>query len=97
VGLAFARKDINPIFSSVDSRFPTESNPPLVNWYVIQTKEGDEGRAELNLSNQGIETFLPLYKMHQFNFGRVIEKKKPLFPNYLFASFDLSSYYYKVK
>jgi len=78
---AFGRKDISPILPS----------------FEIQTKAGDEGRAEINLSHQGIETFLPLYKVHQFNFGRVVEKKKPLFPNYLFARFDLSIHYYKVK
>jgi len=94
---AFGRKDISPILPSFDSRLPTVSAPPLADWYVIQTKAGDEGRAEINLSHQGIETFLPLYKVHQFNFGRVVEKKKPLFPNYLFARFDLSIHYYKVK
>lgn len=67
------------------------------NWYLIQTKPGNEQRAEFNLSNQGIETFLPLYKVHQINFGRITEKKKPLFPSYLFARFELSSNYYKVK
>lgn len=66
-------------------------------WYVIQTKPGHEHRAEFNLSNQGIETFLPLYKAHQFCLGQLIEKKKPLFPNYLFAKFEFSSRYFKVK
>ena len=97
VGSAFCRKDISQILPSFDSRPSAESNPPLADWYVIQTKAGDERRAELNLSNQGIETFLPLYKVYQFNSGRVVEKKKPLFPNYLFARFDLSIHYYKVK
>lgn len=67
------------------------------NWYLIQTKAGEEQRAEFNLSNQGIETFLPLYKAHQISFGRVIEKKRPLFPSYLFARFALGGHYYKVK
>lgn len=67
------------------------------NWYLIQTKPGNEQRAEFNLSNQGIETFLPLYRVHQFNFGRITEKKKPLFPSYLFARFELPSNYYQVK
>ncbi len=66
-------------------------------WYVIQTKPGNEQRAEINLSNQGIETFLPLYKAHQINSGRIIEKKRPLFPNYLFAKFELSTRYAQVK
>ncbi len=29
-------------------------------WYVVRTKAGDEGRAEKNLLNREIETFLPL-------------------------------------
>lgn len=68
-----------------------------INWYLIQTKPGNELRADFNLSNQGIETFLPLFKAHQISFGRIIENKKPLFPNYLFAKFALSSHYYQVK
>ena len=67
------------------------------NWYLIRTKSGNEQRAAFNLSNQGIEVFLPLYKAHQFNFGKINEMKKPLFPGYLFARFDLSSQYHQVK
>ncbi|MGB9700139.1 MAG: transcription termination/antitermination protein NusG [Thermodesulfobacteriota bacterium] len=66
-------------------------------WYVIQTKPGNEQRAEFNLSNQGIETFLPLYKAQLISFGRLTEKKKPLFPNYLFAKLELSAHYSQVK
>jgi transcriptional antiterminator RfaH len=74
-----------------------EPNVGLRLWYVIQTKPGNEHRVEINLSNQGIETFLPLYKSHQYYQGRMLEKIKPLFFNYLFAKLDLDLHYYKVK
>jgi len=66
-------------------------------WYVIQTKPGNERRAEINLSNQEIETFVPLYESHQYCQGRVVQKIKPLFSNYLFAKLDIDIHYYKVK
>jgi transcriptional antiterminator RfaH len=66
-------------------------------WYVIHTKPGNEHRAEINLSNQGIETFLPLFESQQYCCGRMLKKIKPLFPNYLFARLDIELHYYKVK
>jgi len=66
-------------------------------WYVVQTKAGDEHRAEINLSNQGIETFLPLFESYQYCQGAIIKKIRPLFPNYLFAKLELDLHYYKVK
>jgi len=66
-------------------------------WYVIQTKPGNEERAKTHLDNQGIETFLPLFETHQYSSGRIIAGIKPLFPNYLFGKLDLELHYYKVK
>lgn len=66
-------------------------------WYVIRSKPGDERRAGTNLSNQRIETFLPLFQSYQYHHGTALRKIRPLFPNYLFAKFDLENHYYKVK
>ena len=66
-------------------------------WYVIQTKPADEVRVERNLTNQGLEVFLPLFESHQYGNGRGIVKVKPLFPNYLFGRFDIDLHYYQVK
>jgi transcriptional antiterminator RfaH len=66
-------------------------------WYVIQSKPGDEYRVETHLINQEIEIFLPLLETHQYCSGKMIQKIKPLFPNYLFARLDLKLHYYKVK
>jgi transcriptional antiterminator RfaH len=66
-------------------------------WYVIQTKPGDEHRVETHLLNQEIETFLPLHEIHQYCSGKMVQRIKALFPNYLFARLDLKLHYYKVK
>jgi transcription elongation factor/antiterminator RfaH len=66
-------------------------------WYVVQTKPGNEHRVETNLFNQEIEVFLPLLETFQHSSGKMIQKIKPLFPNYLFAKLDINLHYYKVK
>lgn len=66
-------------------------------WFVVQTKPGNENRAETHLLNQKIETFLPLLEIHQYPSGKMVQKIKPLFPNYIFARLDLKVHYYKVK
>jgi len=69
----------------------------LRSWFVIQTKPGNEHRVETNLSHQEIEAFLPLFETFQYAQGRLVQKIKPLFPNYLFAKLDIEAHYYKVK
>jgi len=66
-------------------------------WYVIHTKPCNEYRAENNLTGQEIETFLPLLEIFQDYHGKIVQKIKPLFPNYLFAKLDIDVHYYKVK
>ncbi len=66
-------------------------------WYVVRTKAGDEHRANRNLLNQEIETFLPLFRGYKYRTGKMIQTIKPLFPNYLFAKLDLGFHYNKVK
>ena len=74
---------------------PVEPDARL--WYVVQTKPANEDRVKGNLLNQEIEPFLPLLGTNQYSNGKVIERIKPLFPNYLFARMDLGLHYYKVK
>ncbi len=85
------QKPNNPINPS------NSSNPMNRLWYVIHTKPGDEDRVQTNLRNQEIETFLPFLESYQYCGGKMIQKIKPLFPNYLFARLDLELHYYKVK
>ncbi len=68
-----------------------------LHWFVVQTKPRSEHRVETHLSNQEIETFLPLIETHQYRNGNVIQTIRPFFPNYLFARLDLKFHYYKVK
>ncbi len=69
----------------------------LRSWYVINTKPGNEHRVETNLSHQEIEVFLPLFGDFQYAQEKLVQKIKPLFPNYLFAKLDIGAHYYKVK
>ena len=64
---------------------------------MVRTKAGDKHRASRNLLNQEIKTFLPLFRDYCYHNGKMIPKIKPLFPNYLFANFNLESHYYQVK
>jgi transcriptional antiterminator RfaH len=66
-------------------------------WYVVRTKAGDEHRANRNLLNQEIETFLPLFRGYEYRVGKMIQTIKPLFSNYLFAKLDIGVHYNKVK
>ena len=66
-------------------------------WYVLQTKPSNEHRVEINLLNQEIEVFLPLFETYQYQSKQMVRRIKPLFPNYLFAKLDIDVHYYKVK
>ncbi len=66
-------------------------------WYVVQTKPGNEDRVQTNLQRQEIENFLPRLGTYQYRKGTMVQRIKPLFPNYLFAKFHLELQYYKVK
>jgi len=66
-------------------------------WYVVHAKPGNEERVKTNLLNQEIRPYLPLIKICQYSGGRMVERIKPLFPNYLFAKLDLEIHYYRVK
>lgn len=72
-------------------------NPINAQWYVVQTKPGNEHRVEMNLFHQEIEVFLPLLETFQYSHAKVLQKIKPLFSNYLFAKLDIDAHYYKVK
>jgi transcriptional antiterminator RfaH len=66
-------------------------------WYVVQTKPGNEDRVQNNLQRQEIENFLPRLGTYEHRQGAMVDRIKPLFPNYLFAKFHLGLHYYKVK
>ncbi len=66
-------------------------------WFVVQTKPGNEHRVETNLFNQEMEVFLPLLETFEYSNGKMVQKIRPLFSNYLFVKLDINLQYYKVK
>lgn len=57
-------------------------------WYVVQARHLSEARAAQELVNQGFEVFLPRYFRKRRHARKVSLVAAPLFPGYLFVSFD---------
>ncbi|MGB7436094.1 MAG: transcription termination/antitermination NusG family protein [Candidatus Acidiferrum sp.] len=58
-------------------------------WYAIHSYPRHEKRVHDRLKYAGIECYLPLYEsMHRWRNGRTMPVELPLFPCYLFATFD---------
>ena len=57
-------------------------------WYVLQFKPNAHKIAQRNLSQQNFETFLPLEEVTKYKNRKFISSKRPLFPGYMFVSFD---------
>ena len=68
-------------------------------WYVIHTHLWQESRVESNLKVLKIETYNPQMRecrsYNQFT-GKPTYVTKPLFPQYIFARFDITSMLHKV-
>jgi len=62
-------------------------------WYVIQTKPKKEEGAKLYLSTKGVEVFSPLIETFVPRNGKINKELKSLFPNYIFAKFELEKNY----
>lgn len=57
-------------------------------WYVVRSKFQQEVRARINIADQGFATFFPQYNK-RIRHARAVENVvRPLFPGYLFVSFD---------
>jgi transcriptional antiterminator RfaH len=57
-------------------------------WFILQFKPNAYHQANKNLNQQGFETFLPLYDATSRNASRFINANRPLFPGYMFITFD---------
>lgn len=57
-------------------------------WFILQFKSNSHHKAARNLNQQGFETFLPLHDCTSRKSSRFINTTKPLFPGYMFISFD---------
>ncbi|MBO0662450.1 transcriptional activator RfaH [Jiella sp. MQZ9-1] len=56
--------------------------------YAVHCRAGRESRAVANLERQAFDVFLPLLRSRQIRNGRASDVLRPLFPSYIFVSFD---------
>ena len=59
-------------------------------WFLAQLKPNSVRIATANLTRQGFRTFLPMEKITRQFDGRFTAALRPLFPGYIFVSFDAS-------
>jgi len=57
-------------------------------WFILQFKPNAHHQANKNLNQQSFETFLPLYNTTSRKASRFINANRPLFPGYMFITFD---------
>ena len=57
-------------------------------WFILQFKPNSHQQAVKNLNRQGFETFLPFNDNTSRKASRFVTSTKPLFPGYMFISFD---------
>jgi transcriptional antiterminator RfaH len=57
-------------------------------WFILQFKANSHHQATKNLNQQGFETFLPLHDTTLRKASRFKNTTKPLFPGYMFITFD---------
>ena len=57
-------------------------------WFVLQFKPNSQQQAAKNLNQQKFETFLPLQDSTSRKSSRFVSTTRPLFPGYMFISFD---------
>ncbi len=58
-------------------------------WFALTTRPNHEHAATRGLSNQGLETYLPVYRARKRWSDRVRESDAVLFPGYVFCRFGL--------
>ena len=61
---------------------------PAHHWYLAQVKPNAGAIAARNLSRQGFATFMPHEEITQVARGQFVAKRRPVFPGYVFVSFD---------
>jgi len=57
-------------------------------WYAVHTHVRAEEKAAFNLRRQGFEVFSPQYRRRRSHARRIEHVPAPLFPRYLFVTFD---------
>ena len=67
-----------------------------LDWFTAQCKTNSYFLAKKNLENQGVKTFLPLIEVTQRKSSKFITALRPLFPGYIFVSFNLKNFRWTV-
>ena len=62
-----------------------------VYWGVVRTRPRQEHRADENLRRQGYETLLPIREVTLRQARRLVTRRVPLFPSYLFVRLGAAS------
>lgn len=57
-------------------------------WYAAHTIANREATALVNLERQGFDAFLPLYRRTVRHARRLVSRRAPLFPGYVFVRLD---------
>ncbi|OEE68112.1 transcriptional activator RfaH [Enterovibrio norvegicus FF-33] len=57
-------------------------------WYLLYCKRSEQQRAEQHLKRQGVDCYYPQVTVEKIRRGKRTPQLEPLFPNYVFASFD---------
>lgn len=65
--------------------------PDCASWYLVQIRPNAFHIAERNLARQGFAVFCPRQEETRRRAGRFVTVQAPLFPGYLFVSFDETS------
>ena len=61
-----------------------QDNNPIGHWYLAYTKPRQEDIAQVNLEQQGFESYLPLYKKFRKTSQGPVSIFEPMFPRYIF-------------
>jgi transcriptional antiterminator RfaH len=78
---------------------PADTDKSRMAWFLIHTNPRQEERTTTNLRAWNVETFSPLIRERRSNqfSGEVVYVTKPLFGRYVFARFQLSRLFHKVR
>ncbi|MDP5254293.1 MULTISPECIES: transcription/translation regulatory transformer protein RfaH [unclassified Vibrio] len=57
-------------------------------WYLLYCKRAEQERAKAHLENQGVCCYYPQIEVERIRRGKKQRQQEPLFPGYVFASFD---------
>lgn len=66
-------------------------------WYCLRSQPKRQCIAAAHLRTLGVEVFNPLIRLKKAHQAAVVLRTEPLFPNYVFARFDLVNEFHKVR